>query len=162
MKIIPYEYLESIQNQIDEMPAADSQDKMKEVYANQPNLSEYLVAVNQDLRDDLNQYTLYLFSIIYLAIKNYYQKELQVISDNIIIRSHEKNIDLLESLQSSHEVFITRMAETNFKNQPGIYQFITESIFEEMAEITEITEDEQGWIFLVLKSTIDALNENVN
>lgn len=161
MKIIPYEYIESIQIQLDEMPMVDSQNQMKEVYINQPNLSEYLVSVNEDLSNDLNLYVLYLFSVIYLAIKNLYQKELKVITDDMIIKSHEKNIDLLESLESSHEVFIIRIAETNFNKQPGIYQFITGSLFEELPEISEITEDEQGLIFLVLKSTIDALNENI-
>ena len=73
-----------------------------------------------------------------------------------------ENIELLESLEISHELFINRTAETNLKNQPGIYKFITESIFEELREISDISDDEEGWIFLVLKSTIDALNKKVN
>ena len=162
MEILPYEFIESIQKQVDEMTPEDSQNMMNEVYLDQPNLSNYIVAINQDLDDELNKYTLYLFSIIYLAIKSFSQKKLQVISDEIIIKSHENNVDLLESLETSHEVFINRIAETNLKKQPGIYKFITESIFEELREISDITEDEEGWIFLVLKSTIDALNEKVN
>ena len=161
MEIIPYEFIESIQKQVDELTPEDSQNKMKEVYLDQPNLSEYIVTINQDLNDELNKYTLYLFSIIYLAIKSFYQNKIELISDEIIIKSYEKNIELLESLELSHEVFINRIAETNLKNQPGIYKFITESIFEELREISDISEDEEGWIFLALKSTIDALNEKV-
>ena len=162
MEILPYEFIESIQKQVDEMTPEDSQNMMNEVYLDQPNLSNYIVAINQDLDDELNKYTLYLFSIIYLAIKSFSQKKLQVISDEIIIKSHENNVDLLESLETSHEVFINRIAETHLKKQPGIYKFITESILEELREMSNITEDEEGWIFLVLKSTIDALNEKVN
>jgi hypothetical protein len=162
MEIIPYDFIESIQKQVDEMTTEDSQNKMKEVYLNQPNLSEYIVAMNQDLDDEINKFTLYLFSIIYLAIKSFYQKDLEVISDEIIIKAHENNIELLESLEISHELFVNQTAETNLKNQPGIYKFITESIFEELNEIIDISEDEEGWIFLILKSTIDALNEKVN
>jgi hypothetical protein len=159
MKIIPYELIESVQEQIDELKPEDSQAKINEVYLDQPNLCEYIVAVCQDLDDELNMYTLYLFSILYLAIKNFYNNKIRIIPDEIIIKSHEKNIDLLESLETSNEVFINRIAETNLMKQPGIYEFITKSIFD---EIEEISEDEQGWIFLVLKSAIDALNEKVN
>ena len=161
MKIIPYEFIESIQIQMDEMAPEDSQNEMKKVYLEQPNISEYIVTINQDLDDELNKYTLYLFSVIYLAIKNFYKKTLQIISDENIIKSHENNIDLLESLEKSHEVFINRIAETIFRKQPGIYEFVSKSIFKELREVSEITEDEEGWIFLVIKSTIDALDENI-
>ena len=161
MKIIPYEFIDSIQKQLDEMNPEDSQSEMKKVYLEQPIISEYIVAINEDLDDELNKYALYLFSIIYLAIKNFYPKKLQIVTDEIIIKSHENNIDLLRKLENSHEVFINRIAETNLKKQPGIYKFISQSIFEELQEISEITEDEEGWIFLILKSAIDALNENI-
>ena len=161
MDIIPYEFIESLQQEIDEMVPMDSQNKMKEVYLDQPNLSQYIVDFNDDLDDELNKYTLYLFSIIYLAIKKFYRKTLPVISDKDIIKAHEHNVDLMDKLETSHEVFITRMAETNLNKQPGIYRFITESIFEELGEIFDVTEEEEGWIFLVLKSTIDILNDKV-
>lgn len=68
----------------------------------------------------------------------------------------------MDKLETSHEVFITRIAETNMNRQPGIYRFITESIFEELEEMfEEVTEEEEGWIFLVLKTTIDVLNEKI-
>ena len=161
MEIIPYEFIDTIQKQIDEMNLEDSQSEMKNVYLEKPNISEYIVAMNEDLDDELNKYSLYLFSVIYIAIKNFYQKKLQIVTDEIIIKCHENNIDLLKKLENSHEAFINRIAETNLKRQPGIYRFISQSIFEELQEMSEITEDEEGWIFLILKSAIDALDENI-
>ena len=69
MEIIPYEFIDTIQKQIDEMNPEDSQSEMKKVYLEQPNISEYIVAMNEDLDDELNKYNLYLFSVIYFKRK---------------------------------------------------------------------------------------------
>ena len=162
MKIVPYEFIKSIQNEVDDMHVADSQNLMQKIYLEQPNLTEYIVAVNRELDDELNKYVLYTFNTIYYAVERFYQKEFPVISDKTIIKCHEENEALLESLQTSLDIFITRLAEENYKEQPGIYKFITKTIFEDLREISDITEDEKGWIFLVLKSIVDALNEKNN
>lgn len=75
MEIVPYEFIKSLQQEMDEMTLIDSQNQMREVYIDQPNLSQYIVEMNDDLDDELNKYILYSFFIIYLAIKKSHKKK---------------------------------------------------------------------------------------
>ncbi len=161
MKIIPVEIIHSVQNQLDRMKPEYSQQEIQKVYSEQPNILEYIVAVTEELGDELSKHTFYLFSVIYLAVRNVHPKKIEKIGDKKIIKVHDDNIDMMERLEGAHEVFFDRFAETSILKQPGIFEFISRSLFEEISELSEVNDDDIGWMFLVLKSAVDVLDSHI-
>ncbi len=160
MEIIPIEFIEDSWQELDEIDPLLAQEQMQIVYDEQPNICEFLSELTEEFDDELGKLSLYIFLVIYRAIKSYYGMKIKKIPDSKLIKIHEKNIDLMESLEGSHEVFVEKFAKRVSSKQPYIYHYISSTLFDEVYEELEMTDDERGYLFLIMQTVVEALNSN--
>ncbi len=160
MEIVPAEFIEDSWQELDEIDPLLGQEQMQLVYDEQPNVCVFLSELTEDLDDELGKLSFYIFLVIYRAIKSYYGKKIKKISVSKLIKIHEESIDLMESLEGSHEVFLEKFAKKVSSKQPYIYHYISSTLFDEVYEELEMTDDERGYLFLLMQSVVEALNSN--
>ncbi len=76
-----------------------------------------------------------------------------------IERQGSKNLDELERLQGAHERFLERAALQQVSGEPEVMRHVIEAVMEvgddPEADPLELTEEDQGMLFLVLKTVVD-------
>ena len=77
-----------------------------------------------------------------------------------IIKCHEHNEKFIESLNGAHDKFLDRIAGVQVSEQPYVMKYIVDTLIEapEEEDPIELTEEDTGCIFLLLKTVVDLLN----
>jgi len=66
----------------------------------------------------------------------------------------------MESLEGAHDKFLERIAEVQLAGQPYVMKYVVEAIMEDSEEDpVELTEEDIGYLFLLLKTVVDLLDE---
>jgi hypothetical protein len=84
------------------------------------------------------------------------------ISSEEIIKCYEHNESLLERLEGAHDKFLDRVANVQTSRQPYVVKYVADALMEEDEgeDALELTEEQKGFLFLVLKAVIDALDQS--
>jgi len=67
----------------------------------------------------------------------------------------------MERLEGAHEKFLARVASVQTSRQPCVMKYVVDSLMEEDEgeDTLVLTEEQKGFIFLLFKSVIDALDQ---
>jgi len=67
----------------------------------------------------------------------------------------------MESLEGSHEKFLERVAEVQLSRQPHVMKYIVDTLIEapEEEDPVALTDDDIGYLFLLLKTVVDLLDK---
>ena len=92
------------------------------------------------------------------------RKPLKQVTHEIIVECYESNETLIESLERTHERFVERIASVQLLDQPYVMKYVVEALFEDRQEKedVELTEEDTGYLFLLLKTVVDALNKTTD
>jgi hypothetical protein len=125
----------------------------------QPNLVAFMVEFTQDLDQEVSALALFWFFNVCRMFKQAYRKPLKQISHETIVECYESNEALIDSLENTHDRFIERIASIQLSDQPYVMQYVVESLFEPVDEKEglELSEEDTGYLFLLLKTVVDAL-----
>jgi len=127
----------------------------------QPNLVAFMVEFTQDLDQDVSALALFWFFNVSRMFQQAYRRPLKQVSHDTIVKCYESNEALIDSLEHTHDRFVERIASIQLSDQPYVMQYVVESLFEQVdeKEDLELTEDDTGYLFLLLKTVVDALNK---
>jgi hypothetical protein len=130
----------------------------------QPNLVAFMVEFTQDLDQEVSALALFWFFNVCRMFQKAYRRPLQQVSHDTIVACYESNEALIESLEKTHDRFVERIASIQLSDQPYVMQYMVESLFEQVDEKEglELTEDNTGYLFLLLKTVVDALNKTTD
>jgi hypothetical protein len=66
-------------------------------------------------------------------------------------------------LEGVHEGLLGRIIRTQKPKQPHVMNYIIETLMEdpEESELDELTEEDKGFLFILLKTTMDVLDHKV-
>jgi hypothetical protein len=87
------------------------------------------------------------------------RKKIKRIPSQEIIKCHEENESLMESLEGAHERFLDRAARVQVSRQPYVMKYVVDALMEEDEDAAALTEDDKGFLFLLLKTVVDALDK---
>jgi hypothetical protein len=92
------------------------------------------------------------------------QKPIKQVSLETIVEYYETNETQIENLESTHERFIERIASVQILDQPYVMKYILEALFEDSQENEdiELTEEDTGYLYLLLKTVVDVLNKTID
>lgn len=130
----------------------------------QPNLMSFVLEFTEDLDQEVKDLAIYMFFVVHGMFENGYGKEVKKVSSREVIECYERNEKLLESLEGAHEKFYDRIAEVEMSSQPYIFKYVVETLFEapEDEDPVFLSEDDVGFLFLLLKTVIDLLNKKTD
>ena len=84
------------------------------------------------------------------------------VSSEEVVACYEVNEDLMERLEGAHEKFLDRIAGIQIAEQPHVMKYVVEALVEEEEEdedLEDLTEEDKGLLFLVLKTVVELLNK---
>ena len=162
MELISEELAEKTWQKVAEFDPEEANKEMMRISKSQPYLMAFMIEFSQDLDEDVKGLATYMFAVVYRMFKKSARKRLKRISVEQIIECYDSNEKLMESLDGAHERFFDRIARVQLSRQPYVMKYVVDTLMEapEDEEPVPLTEDDVGYLFLLLKSVVDALDLN--
>jgi hypothetical protein len=105
---------------------------------------------------------------VYLAFAIYkmfhgLQNKIPRISSKEILACYADNEHYLQSLEGVHDRLLERIVKAQKPKQPHVMNYIIEALMEddEESEIGELTEEDAGFLFILLKTIMEVLDHKV-
>ena len=87
--------------------------------------------------------------------------KIKKISSEEIIECYEHNESLMEGLEGAHDKFLDRIASLQTSTQPYVVKYVADALMEEDEgeDAVQLTEEQKGFLYLLLKTVIDVLDQ---
>ena len=134
--------------------------EMQKMGKNQPELLAFLMAMTEDMEPDVKELAIYIAFVVYRIFENSRSRTKKLTSREIM-SSYESNETLMGSLEDAHEKFIDRIAGMQNFKQPYVIKYLLDALFEEAedGDEVELTDEDRGFLFLLLKTEVDLLDK---
>ena len=141
-----------------------AQKEMTKVTKNQPHLLEFMMEFTQDLDQEVRELGIYMWYVVCRMFQKSSPERIRKISAEEIIDCYQKNEDFMASLEGAHERFLERIAGLQFSGQPHVMRYVVETLIEapEGEDPVLLTEQDTGYLFLLLKTVVDLLDEKMS
>jgi hypothetical protein len=138
--------------------------EMMRLGKNQPELLSFIVQFTEELALEVKELALYMFYVICRMFEKGYEKKIKKISPEEIIDCYERNEKLVESLEGVHDKFYERIARVQISGQPYVIKYVVETLFEapEDEEPVDLTDEDVGYLFLLLKTVVELLDRKTD
>jgi hypothetical protein len=163
MKPIPEETVEKTRKEFAGLSSEQAEKETEKISKNQPNLLAFMMEFTQELSQEVKELAIFLFYVLYRMFEKSSKTKINKISAEEIINCYEKNERLIQSLEGVHEKFLERIAGVQLSGQPYIMKYVVESLIEapEDEEPMNLTEEDIGYLFLILKTVVDLLDQMI-
>jgi hypothetical protein len=134
--------------------------EMIKVGQSQPELLAFLMESAKEMGQEVRELVIYMFLVVYRMFQHAHGK-IKMISPEEIIECYKHNESLMERLEGAHEKFLDRVASIQTYRQPYVVKYVADALMEEddWEEAVVLTDEQKGFLFLLLKSVIDALDQ---
>ena len=142
--------------------AARIRKEMARCAREQPDLLAFVLGLTGSLPPKVHELAGYIHFVIWQAFCRSTKGKLPRIKAAAIDRKFKENEQALERLQGAHDGFLEKAAIAQVSKQPAVFAYMVEAIFEadqDEEDPVEMTEEESGTLFWVLKTVIDVLHE---
>jgi predicted TIM-barrel fold metal-dependent hydrolase len=131
---------------------------------NQPDLLSFIMEFSVELDQQVKELALYMFVVVYRMFEKGYGKKIKRVTPKEIMACHEANERLMEGMEAAHDRFFERIARVQISSQPFVIKYVVDAIFEapEDEDPVSLTDEDAGFLFLLLKTVIDALNKKTD
>lgn len=159
METILEEWVDRISQEVAEFSPDRGRKEMRKVGERQPELVSFMVEFTEDSDREVKELVLYMFFNVYRMFQKAYKKEIKTISFEEITTCYDDNENLIKNMEGVHDKFYDRIARVQLSKQPYVMKYVLDTLFEGPEEDPiELTDDDIGHIFLLLKTVIDLLN----
>jgi hypothetical protein len=128
----------------------------------QPDLLAFVVALTQELSPAAQELGIYVFHVVLAIFRTAAGPRVPRVKAGAIERRWTTNSEELERLEGAHERFLERAALQQVSGEPEVMRYVVEAVMEagdDPEDPVELTEEDQGMLFLVLKTVVDVLQE---
>ncbi|MGZ3605733.1 MAG: hypothetical protein ACXU9P_12350, partial [Thermodesulfobacteriota bacterium] len=134
--------------------------EMMKIGNTQPDLLEFVMESSQEMGQEVRELAIYMFLVVYRMFQKAHGK-IKKISSEEITECYEHNENLMERLEGADEKFLDRIASVQTSRQPYVVQYVVDALMEEDEgeDALVLTDEQKGFLFLLLKSVIDVLDE---
>jgi hypothetical protein len=136
--------------------------EMMKIANSQPDLLAFVTESSQEMGQEVRELAIYMFFVVYRMFQKTHGK-IKKISSEEIIECYEHNEGLMERLEGADEKFLDRIASVQTSRQPHVVKYVADALMEddEWEDAVALTEEQKGFLFLVLKTVIDVLDQKV-
>jgi hypothetical protein len=130
----------------------------------QPNLVAFILEFTKDQKPDVAELAMYCFFVVFRMFQKGAGKPIEQVTHKTIVDCYESNETLIESLENTHQRFFERVASVQLLDQPHVMKYIVDALFEgsQEGEDLDLSEEDTGYLFILLKTVVDALNKTIN
>jgi len=163
MEPIPEEVVEETWQEVAGFTPGQQHKEMGKVAKNQPDLLAFMMEFTEELDQEVKELAIYMFFVVHRMFEKSSRKKIRKISAKEIIECYEYNEGLMKSLEGVHEKFLDRIARAELSRQPYVIKYVTETLIEapEEEDSVVLTEEDVGFLFLLLKTVVDVVDKTV-
>ena len=163
MEPISAELVEKTWKEFAAFPLEKAQTETANISKTQPNLVAFMMEFTQELSQEVKELAIYMFYVLYRMFQKNSKKKIKRISAEEIITSYEKNEHFIKSLEGVHDKFFERIAGVQLSGQPYVMKYVVETLIEapEDEDPVALTEEDMGYLFLLLKTVVDLLDQRM-
>ncbi len=163
--IIPDDLVEAAWEEVAVMPEDKAALEIDRLSKAQPALLAFVFADTEQLSHEAHELAVYMFFVILRVFEKHFGKKLKQVDVQTITRLQKEIEETMESLGNADEKALESAAIAQNEAQPFVIRYVVETLFEpddeeEQGE-SELTEEDQGALFLTMKTVTDALNSTV-
>ncbi len=167
MEPIPAKLVDKIWQEIALYSSDRATEEMLEFGKVQPDLLSFILEFTEDLDEQAGELGVYILFVVYHIFLKGYGKKIKRVTPEEIVECYENNERLMESLETAHVRFFERVAEVQLSPQPYVIKYVVDTLFEvpddeEDDSNTPLSEEDMGYLFMLLKTAIDVLNLKTN
>lgn len=126
----------------------------------QPDILAYVVEFTKELDQETSGLAIYLFFTVYRMFEKNSPRRMRKISSTEVIAYHERNENFITKLDGVHDKFFDRIAKVQISEQPHVMKYVVDTLMEapDEDEPVSLSEEDTGYLFLLLKTVIDLLD----
>jgi hypothetical protein len=162
VKIIPKEIVEKTWREVAGFSPVRANTEMMKIGKDQPELLAFVTKLTEEKSQEVKELGVYLLFVVYRMFQKAHGK-IKRISSEEIIECYEHNEGLMERLEGAHEKFLDRVASIQISRQPYVVKYVVDALMEDEEEeeedVAELTDEQKGLLFLLLKIVIDILDQ---
>ena len=162
MEPIPEEIVEKTWQEVAGFSPDRAKKEMMKIGNNQSELLAFVTELTEEMDKAVRELAIYMFVVVYRMFQKAHGK-IKKISYEEIIECYEHNESLMERLEGAHEKFLDRIASVQTSRQPYVVKYVVDALMEddEGEDAMALTEEQKGFLFLLLKTVIDVLDRSV-
>jgi hypothetical protein len=162
MNPIPEAIVEKTWQEVAGFSPVRANKEMMEVGNNQPHLLAFVMESAKEMGQEVRELAIYMFLVVYRTFKHP-RRKIKSISSEEIIECYEHNQGLMERLEGTDEKFLDRIASVQTSRQPYVVQYVVDALMEEEEgeDTAALTDEQKGFLFLLLKTVIDLLDRSI-
>ena len=133
---------------------------MMKIGNTQPELLAFVMESSKEMGQEVRELAIYMFLVVYRMFQKAHGK-IKKISSEEVIEWYEHNEGLMERLEGADEKFLDRVATAQTSKQPYVVKYVVDALIEmdEGEDAVGLTEEQKGFLFLLLKTVIDVLDQ---
>ena len=160
MNVIPHELVEETWKEAGSYSRAQTIKLMNRIGKTQPDLLSFVHYLTKDLGADAHEMAVYLFMVI-CRIFDKSAGPIRRVGPKAIEEAYEANETFCERLIDTHERFLEKAVESVVSAQPFVMKYLVDALREapESEDPVDLSEEDSGQVFLVLKTAIDLLDK---
>jgi hypothetical protein len=160
MEPIPEEIVEKTWQEVAGFSPDRAKKEMMKIANSQPELLAFVTELTKEMGQEVRELAIYLFFVVYRMFQKTHGK-IKKISSEEIIKCYEHNESLMERLEGSDEKFLDRIASVQISRQPYVMKYVADALMEgdEGEDALALTDERKGFLFLMLKTVIDVLDQ---
>jgi hypothetical protein len=161
MKTIPEEIVEKTWQEVAGFSPDKAKREMTKIGNIQPDLLTFVMESSGEKSQGVRELAIYVLLVVYRMFQHANGK-IKKISSEEIIKCYEHNESLMEGLEGAHERFLDRIASLQTSRQPYVVNYVVDALMEEDEgdDALELTEEQKGFLYLLLKTVIDVLDQS--
>lgn len=137
------------------------QNQLQALWQRQPELMRFMREPTENISEGASELTFYLFFVVVRMFQKPYGSQVQEVTTDGVMESFEANQELLEHLARVQDKFLEKLADPLQWDQPHVLRYVVEAMLEASVaeeEALEFSEQEFGYLFLLLKTVVDSLH----
>jgi hypothetical protein len=161
MKPIPEAIVEKTWQEVADFSPDRAKKEMMKIANNQPVILAFITESSQEMGREVRELAIYIFVVVYRMFQQTHGK-IKKISSKEIIECYGHNEGLMERLEGAHDRFLDRVASVQTSRQPHVVNYLVDALMEEDDEGEDamaLTEEQKGFLYLLLKTVIDVHNQ---
>jgi hypothetical protein len=160
MEPIPEAIVEKTWQEVAGFSPDRAKKEMMKIGNSQPELLAFVTELTKEMGQEVRELGIYMFLVVYRMFHKAHGK-IKTISSEEIIECYEHNEGLMERLEGADEKFLDRIASVQTSRQPYVVKYVADVLMEddEGEDALALTEKRKGFLFLLLKTVIDVLDQ---
>jgi hypothetical protein len=162
MSEVSAEVMEATWVEVASLSDSRGRSETKRAQREQPHLFEFVLGATQQLSPAVHALGFYIFLVIWQAFERATMSKIPRVTAGAIERRREENEQALSRFQGADARFLERAAAAQISREPAVFRYMVEALMEapdDPDDPVELTEEENGTLFLVLQVAIDVLHD---